>query len=81
MMSERNTQARTLGDNTPMANIQDDYDIWNGAPQLAEWIARGRHNGGADYLYLDGHAKFGRVERVLQDQFPDRLVLLKPRVF
>jgi prepilin-type N-terminal cleavage/methylation domain-containing protein/prepilin-type processing-associated H-X9-DG protein len=81
LMSERNATARSLEENQTMANIQDDYDIWNGAPQLAEWIARGRHKGGGNYLYLDGHVKWGRFEQVLPDQFPDKFVLTKPRIF
>src|SRR5262249_21248949 len=58
MMSERNALARNLEENVPMENIQDDYDVWNGAPQLAQWIAGQRHSGGSNYLYMDGHAKF-----------------------
>ncbi len=81
MMSERNARAITLDGNESMENIQDDYDVWNGAPQLAEWIARGRHKDGGNYLYLDGHARFGRFEQVLPDQFPDRVVLAQPRTF
>lgn len=81
VMSERNAKARSLEENETMANIQDDYDIWNGAPQMAEWIARERHNGGCNYLYLDGHTKWGRFEQVLPDQFPDKFVLTRPRVY
>jgi prepilin-type N-terminal cleavage/methylation domain-containing protein/prepilin-type processing-associated H-X9-DG protein len=81
IMSERNARARSLVENEPMSNIQDDYDIWNGAPQIAEWVARERHKGGANYLYLDGHAKWGRFEQVLPHQFPDRFVLVTPRIF
>jgi prepilin-type N-terminal cleavage/methylation domain-containing protein/prepilin-type processing-associated H-X9-DG protein len=81
IMSERNARARNLEENVPMENIQDDYDVWNGAAQLAEWIARERHSGGSNYLYLDGHAKLGRFDPVLPDQFPDHFVLLQPRVY
>jgi prepilin-type N-terminal cleavage/methylation domain-containing protein/prepilin-type processing-associated H-X9-DG protein len=81
MMSERNALARNLEENAPMENIQDDYDVWNGAPQLAQWIAGLRHSGGSNYVYMDGHAKFGRFDQVLPDQFPDRVVLLQPRTY
>jgi prepilin-type N-terminal cleavage/methylation domain-containing protein/prepilin-type processing-associated H-X9-DG protein len=81
IMSERNAQARNLEENQPMEYIQDDYDIWNGAPQLAEWIARRRHGDGGNYLYLDGHAKWSRFEPALPDQFPDHVVLLQPRTY
>jgi prepilin-type N-terminal cleavage/methylation domain-containing protein/prepilin-type processing-associated H-X9-DG protein len=81
MMSERNARARDVQENTPMENIQDDYDVWNGVPQLAEWIAYRRHGGGSNYLYMDGHAKWGRFDRVLPEQFPDHLVLAQPRTY
>jgi prepilin-type N-terminal cleavage/methylation domain-containing protein/prepilin-type processing-associated H-X9-DG protein len=81
MMSERNAQAIDLTTNAPMENIQDDYDVWNGAPQLAEWLASGRHKRGSNYLYLDGHVRWGHFEQVLPDQFPDHFVLLQPRTF
>jgi prepilin-type processing-associated H-X9-DG protein len=57
------------------------FNAWNGAPQLAQWIASGRHKGGANYLYLDGHVKWGRFEQVLPHQFLDHLVLLQPRTY
>jgi prepilin-type processing-associated H-X9-DG protein len=81
MMSERNARARNLEDDTPMENIQDDYDVWNGAAQLREWIAHRRHNEGSNYLYADGHARWGSFDQVLPDQFPDHSVLLRPRVY
>jgi prepilin-type N-terminal cleavage/methylation domain-containing protein/prepilin-type processing-associated H-X9-DG protein len=81
VMSERNARALDLQTSQPMENIQDDYDVWNGAPQLAEWIAHSRHKDGSNYLYLDGHAKFGRFQQVLPDQFPDHFILTEPRVF
>jgi prepilin-type processing-associated H-X9-DG protein len=81
IMSERNAEGRDLEENDTTPNDRDEYDVWRGAPQLAEWIAHKRHADGADYLYLDGHTKFGRFERVLPDLFPDHVVLLQPRIF
>jgi prepilin-type N-terminal cleavage/methylation domain-containing protein/prepilin-type processing-associated H-X9-DG protein len=81
IMSERNAGAHDLDEQEIVPNNKDDYDIWWGAPQLAESIAFQRHTGGANYLYLDGHAKFGRFDQLLPDQFPDHVVLLQPRFF
>jgi prepilin-type processing-associated H-X9-DG protein len=81
MMSERNAQATDLTANAPMENIQDDYDVWNGAPQLAQWVASGRHKGGSNYLYLDGHVRCGLFEQMLPDQFPGHFVLYQPRTY
>jgi prepilin-type N-terminal cleavage/methylation domain-containing protein/prepilin-type processing-associated H-X9-DG protein len=81
IMSERNAGASDLDEQQTVPNNWDDYDVWQGEPQLREWIAHGRHTGGANYLYLDGHVKFGRFDQVLPDQFPDHVVLLQPRLF
>jgi prepilin-type N-terminal cleavage/methylation domain-containing protein/prepilin-type processing-associated H-X9-DG protein len=81
IMSERNAVARDLDQQETVPNNKDDYDLWWGAPQLAESIAHKRHADGANYLYLDGHVKFGRFDQVLPDQFPDHVVLLQPRFF
>ena len=83
MFSERNAEAKVVSDGSgdPMSNIQDDYDVWNGAPQIKEWIAHNRHNGGANYVYVDGHVKWGKFETVLPDHFPGRVVLGEPRTF
>ncbi len=34
---------------------QDDYDIWVGVKNFQPWIATNRHDGTANYLFLDGH--------------------------
>jgi prepilin-type processing-associated H-X9-DG protein/prepilin-type N-terminal cleavage/methylation domain-containing protein len=34
---------------------QDDFDIWLDIANFSPWIARTRHSGVANYLYLDGH--------------------------
>jgi prepilin-type processing-associated H-X9-DG protein len=81
IMSERNATARDLAEHEPLANNTDDYDVWLGAPQLQEWIAHERHTGGSNYLYFDGHTRFGRFEAVLPDQFPDHMVLTQPRTY
>src|SRR5205807_3798415 len=90
MFSERNAQARIVvsgdpnepvPDNQFMSNIQDDYDVWNGAKQIREWVARDRHGKGSNYVYVDGHVKWGTFDQVLPDQFPDRNVLEDPRVY
>ncbi len=81
IMSERNAEGRDLEEQDTLPNAKDDYDVWLGTPQLEQSIAHHRHAGGANYLYLDGHTKFGRFEQVLPDQFPDHLVLTRHRLF
>ncbi|HEY0983267.1 DUF1559 family PulG-like putative transporter, partial [Schlesneria sp.] len=51
--SERNAIAFTppAGDDPR----QDDYDIWLGTEIIEPWMAHKRHNGAANYLYMDGH--------------------------
>ncbi len=85
IMSERNARTTNVdpcdGSSGPMENIQDDYDVWNGAPQLKEWIANDRHNGGANYVFVDGHVKWLRWEHAVRHQFPNQVVLDRARVF
>jgi prepilin-type N-terminal cleavage/methylation domain-containing protein/prepilin-type processing-associated H-X9-DG protein len=81
IMSERNAAGLDLDEQYPLSNTKDDYDVWLGAPQLEQSIAHQRHSAGSNYLYLDGHAKFGRFEQVLPDQFPDHVVLTRRRIF
>jgi prepilin-type N-terminal cleavage/methylation domain-containing protein/prepilin-type processing-associated H-X9-DG protein len=54
---------------------QDDYDIWLGTVNFGPWIASGRHQGLANYLYLDGHAVTQTWEAAVPDMFPDKVVL------
>jgi prepilin-type N-terminal cleavage/methylation domain-containing protein/prepilin-type processing-associated H-X9-DG protein len=56
---------------------QDDYDIWLGTDTIEPWIAYGRHNGAANYLYLDGHAKTIMVDQAIIDMYPDKQVLIQ----
>ena len=71
--SERDARAFTPpADNDPR---QDDYDIWLGTGIIQSWIASGRHNGAANYLYLDGHAKTMLFSAAIIDMYPDKKVL------
>jgi prepilin-type N-terminal cleavage/methylation domain-containing protein/prepilin-type processing-associated H-X9-DG protein len=54
---------------------QDDYDIWLGTGIIKPWIAWDRHDGVANYLYLDGHAVALRWEIAVIDMYPDKNVL------
>jgi len=71
--SERDATAFT----PPSANDprQDDYDIWLGTGIIQPWIAWRRHNGTANYLYLDGHAAALQWEGAILDMYPDKVVL------
>jgi prepilin-type processing-associated H-X9-DG protein/prepilin-type N-terminal cleavage/methylation domain-containing protein len=60
-------------DNDPR---QDDYDIWLGTGIIQPWIAWRRHNGAANYLYLDGHAKAMDWAGAVIDMYPDKKVLI-----
>ncbi len=61
---------------------QDDYDTWPGEASLVRngtgtshpdegWIAYKRHNGGANYLFYDGHAKWMRWSQARLYEYPD----------
>ncbi len=54
---------------------QDDYDIWLGTGIIKPWMAFGRHNGAANYLYMDGHAKAMSFDAAIIDTYPDKQVL------
>ncbi|MFO1021891.1 MAG: DUF1559 domain-containing protein [Planctomycetales bacterium] len=56
---------------------QDDYDIWLGTNIIGPWIASKRHNGAANYLYLDGHAETKLFEQAVIDMYPDKQVLVE----
>ena len=56
---------------------------WTGSPQQGGgngpygnqgWIKYDRHQGGANYVYADGHAKFQRWGKARLDQYPDHKV-------
>lgn len=71
--SERDaSQFTPPADNDPR---QDDYDIWLGTGIIQPWIAYGRHNGAANYLYLDGHVKTMIFPNAVIDMYPDKNVL------
>lgn len=55
---------------------QDDFDIWLGTKIFAPWIASERHNGSANYLYLDGHVTTATFDEAVVDMFPDKVVLV-----
>ena len=65
---------------------QDDYDTWPGEANLVRngtgaypnqgWITYDRHNGGANYCYVDGHVKWLRWSAARLDEFPDHIVRL-----
>lgn len=71
--SERNHVAFTPpADNDPR---QDDYDIWLGTGIIQPWIAFNRHNGVANYLYLDGHVSSMLFGAAVINMYPDQQVL------
>ena len=65
---------------------QDDYDTWPGEANLVDngsgpaqyqhqgWIAYNRHNGGSNYLFYDGHAKWMRWSQARLLEYPDHVV-------
>ncbi len=71
--SERDAKAFSPpSDNDPR---QDDYDIWLGTGIIQPWMAYKRHNGAANYLYLDGHVSTLLFEAAVIDIYPDKVVL------
>lgn len=77
--SERNADAFTPDEgNDPR---QDDYDIWLGTKIFGPWLATERHNGVANYLYLNGHVVSSGFEDAVADMFPDKKVLTEDGSF
>lgn len=84
MFSERNSEGMTDGASDFHSVSQDDYDAWAGEAALVRWgsgsrpsegwIRFDRHNGGSNYLYADGYAKFMNWSRARRDHFPDHQV-------
>jgi prepilin-type processing-associated H-X9-DG protein len=72
--SERNAAEFTPP--APNDPRQDDYDIWLGTEIIEPWIAYERHNGAANYLYLDGHAATRSWDAAVIDMYPDKRVLV-----
>ena len=72
--AERDALAFTPpSDNDPR---QDDYDIWLGTDIIQPWMAYKRHNGAANYLYLDGHVQTMIFDSAIIDMYPDKKVLV-----
>jgi prepilin-type N-terminal cleavage/methylation domain-containing protein/prepilin-type processing-associated H-X9-DG protein len=85
LFSERNSETMNATDNAEYGSIgQDDYDTWTGEAALVQWgegnygnqgwIRYNRHNGGANYIYSDGHVKWLRWSTARLDQYPDHKV-------
>lgn len=63
---------------------QDDYDTWSGEAALIKWgegsrpnegwIKHNAFNGGANYIYADGHVKWLTWGKARLDQYPDHVV-------
>jgi prepilin-type N-terminal cleavage/methylation domain-containing protein/prepilin-type processing-associated H-X9-DG protein len=77
--SERD--ARSFSPTSANDPRQDDYDIWLGTGIIQPWIAWGRHNGAANYLYLDGHATSMVWANAVVDMYPDKKVLTQDGSF
>ena len=72
-LSERSAEAfGPGGEGDPR---QDDYDIWLGTDTIQRWISSKRHNGSANYLYLDGHAETLLWPEAVGEMYPDRVIL------
>lgn len=86
MFSERNSEG--LGDPASAFYYvpQDDYDTWVGEAALIKWgsgsrpnegwLKVDRHNGGANYVYADGHVRWAQWGKARFDQYPDHRVRL-----
>ena len=86
MFSERNSPAVDDPNNSDFGYVpQDDYDTWAGEAALVNWggssprgtegwIKYNRHNGGSNYVFADGHAKWMRWGQARLFQYPDHKV-------
>ena len=84
MFSERNSEGFADPNSDFAYSPQDDYDAWAGEAALVRWgsgsrpnegwIKYDQHNGGANYIYADGHAKWLRWGKARLDQYPDHIV-------
>ena len=85
LFSERNSEAMNAPDNAEYGSVnQDDYDTWAGEATLVRWghgkygdqgwIGYNRHNGGANYIFADGHVKWMRWGQARVFQYPDHQV-------
>ncbi len=84
MFSERNSKALDDSGNSWGYLPQDDYDTWPGEAALVRngggtypdegWVAYKRHNGGANYLFYDGHAKWMHWSQARLLEYPDHVV-------
>jgi prepilin-type N-terminal cleavage/methylation domain-containing protein/prepilin-type processing-associated H-X9-DG protein len=84
MFSERNSEGLTDPNSDFYYVPQDDYDAWAGEGAMINWgsgsrpsegwIKYNRHNGGANYVYADSHAKWMRWGKAKFDHFPDHVV-------
>ena len=84
MFSERNSAGLTDPNSAFYYIPQDDYDTWAGEAALVRWgsgdrpnegwIKYDRHNGGANYVYADTHARWERWGKARLDQYPDHII-------
>ena len=84
MFSERNSEGFADPGSGFHYVPQDDYDTWSGEAALVRWgegsrpnegwIKWDRHNGGANYVYADSHARFMPWGKARLDQYPDHVV-------
>ncbi|MGH8244956.1 MAG: H-X9-DG-CTERM domain-containing protein, partial [Gammaproteobacteria bacterium] len=85
LFSERNSEALNAADNGEYGNVgQDDYDAWVGESALVQWgagrygdqgwIRYNRHQGGANYVFTDGHVEWLRWRQARRDHYPDHRV-------
>lgn len=85
LFAERNSEALDDPNNTAWGYLpQDDFDSWPGEAALVRsgaapyanqgWIKNDRHAGGANYLYVDGHARWMTWGAARSDLFPDHVV-------